>query len=603
MPDEDILQYVGEIQREATNLRSSYENRWQRNIKLLKGVPLEDKTSRSDIRNRNKLYFRKIWAIRWRLAASVYSAYLRDPDQFKIEGRDTDLDPQKAKALQFMTQYRIDKMNRESYLFLKHIWSIMNAIDMGICTAQFSWEYNPELGKDGPVYTVYPVEQVYLDLAAETPDQMRWVIFEDFMSKAQMEEMGYDNIDEAQAEGIPSNSVRASRMSGTVDPIQNPGPKEYPASGRYIDGENDVVGSNVYRVWKCFYKQGGKIKFCVTNKDKVILKAAVDSPYGKMFPLVYGTCLTEPHKMIGEGMPEPLEAFQESYNFTLNQRKDNIALLLSRPTVVSRYGNVDLNALAHRVTGKAILADDTNAIKEMEVGDFTGSAYRDAASDINSMQDISGITSSVEGQGDSGTATGDQINLSQGNAKIELYLAILGQTYFKSFYSLLAYYIQRFETDDVAFRVANTKLNQEGLPGVDKVDDFDADVVVNVGMAYVGREQTIRQTLLVMDRAAVFNASQIQLMQSGAQPPEGGFKLVDSTAFVEDMLPLLGKKDFKRYFVSMQPPPSPMAGMAAALGGGGEQAEAQAGQGAPQIGGRAVDVPQNDMQAGSMGGF
>ena len=602
MPDEDILQYVGDIQREATNLRTSYENRWQRNIKLLKGVPLEDKTTRSDVRSRNKIYFRKVWATHWRLAASFYSAYLRDPDQFKIEGRDTEDDPSKAKALGNMVQYRIDKMNRESYLFLKHIWSIMDAISMGVSAAQWSWEYNPELGVDGPVFTVYPVEQVYLDLAAETPDQMRWVIFEDFLSKAQMEEMGYDNIDKAEEESLPSNPVRSARMSGSTDPIQNPGPKEYPASGRYVDGENDSVGSNIYRVWKCFYKKGGKIYFCVTNKNKAVLKKEEPSRYGKMFPLVYGTCLTEPHKMIGEGFPEPLEGPQESYNYTLNQRKDNIALLLSRPTIVSRYGNVDLNALVNRVTGKAILADDTNAVKEMEVGDFTNSAYRDAAADEGMMQEMSGVTPSHEGLGNAGTATGDQINLSQGNAKIELYLAIFGQTYFRSFYSTLAYFIQLFETDEKVFRVANTKLNQEGLPGVDKIDDFDADVVVNVGMAYVGREQTIRQTLLVMDRAAVYNASQLQLLQSGAVPPDG-VQLVNSTEFIRDLLPLLGKKDFKKYFVNIPKPQTPAGGLAEAMGGGGEQQEAMMGGMAPQIGGAPTDVPQNDMQAGSMGGF
>jgi hypothetical protein len=602
MPEDELLSYIGSLQRESANLRNWYEGRWQRNIKLKKGIPLEDKTTRSDVRNRNKQYYRKIWGTSWRLAASFYSAYLRDPDQYKIEGRDTETDPTKAKALGFMTQYRIDKMNRESYLFLKHIWAIMDAIDYGMCAAQLSWEYNPELKKDGPAYTIYPVEQVYMDLAAETPDQMRWVIFEDFMSKEQMKLMGYENIDDAQAEGVPSNPVRQARMFPAKDPIQNPGPKEYPTGGTYEDDRQDDIASNVYRVWKCFYKKDGKIKFCVTNKDTAILKEEVDSPYGDMFPLVYGTCLTEAHKMIGEGFAEPMEAFQESYNYTLNQRKDNIALLLSRPTVVSRYGNVDLNSLVNRAAGKAIMADDPSAIKEMEMGDFTASAYRDAAVDENNMRDLSGVTSSLEGAGDAGTATGDQINLSQGNAKIELYLAIFGQTYFKSFYSLLAYYIQRFETDANVFRVANTKLNAEGLPGIDKIDDFDADVVVNVGMAYVGREQTIRQTLLVMDRAAVYNAAQIQLLQSGAVPPTG-VQLINSTEFVRDLLPLLGKKDFSKYFVNIQPPPTPAQSMAGAITGGGPQAEAMAGAGAPQIGGRGMDIPQNDMQAGSMGGF
>lgn len=598
MAEDATLQKISLFQKESVDLRSSYENRWQRNIKLLKGVPLEDKSTRSDVRNRNKIYFRKIWATRWRLAASFYAAYMRDLDQFQVLGRDTELDPSKAKALQEMVQYRIDKMNRQNYLFLKHIWSIMNMLDMGITCGQLSWEYNPELGKDGPVYTVYPVEQVYLDLAAETPDQMRWVIFEDFLSKGQMEELGYENINEAQMEAIPTSTVRSARYLDGKDPLQNPSPNDYPKPGSYEGDRRDDATSNIYRVWKCFYKEDGKIKFCVTNKDKVFLKKPEDSRYGDMYPLIYGTCLTEPHKMIGEGMPEPLEGPQESYNYTLNQRKDNIALLLSRPTIVSRYGNVDLNALVNRATGKAIMADDPNAIKEMEVGDFTGTAYRDAAADEGMMQEMSGVTPSHEGMGDSGTATGDQINLSQGNAKIELYLAIGGQTYFRSFYSTLAYFIQRFETDERVFRVANTKLQEEGLEPVDKIDDFDADVIINVGMAYVGREQTIRQTLLVLDRGAVYNAQAAQLLQSGAVPPEG-IEFFNGNQLFRDLLPLLGKKDLKKYFVMMPPPQTPIGGLATALNSG---MQGQAGANAPQVGGRP-DVPQNDFQAGAMGGF
>jgi hypothetical protein len=377
----------------------------------------------------------------------------------------------------------------------------------------------------------------------------------------------------------------------TKDPLQNPSPNAYPRPGSYEDDRREDKASPIYRVWKCFYKENGKIKFCVTNKEKVFLKEPEDSRYGDMYPLVYGTCLTEPHKMIGEGMPEPLEGPQESYNYTLNQRKDNIALLLSRPTIVSRYGNVDLNALVNRATGKAIMADDPNAIKEMEVGDFTTTAYRDAAADEGMMQEMSGVTPSHEGMGDSGTATGDQINLSQGNAKIELYLAIGGQTYFRSFYSLLAYYIQRFETDEKIFRVANTKLEAEGMGPVDKVDDFDADVIVNVGMAYVGREQTIRQTLLVLDRGAVYNAAAIQLLQSGAVPPEG-VELFNGNQLFRDLLPLLGKKELNKYFVKVPPPQSPMAGLAGAITGANQ----------PQTGSRP-EVPQNDFQAGSLGGF
>jgi len=592
-----LLTKIEKMQSESANLRTYYDERVSRNVRLVKGVPLEDRKTTSDVRKRSKIYFRKIWATRWRLVASFYAAFMRDPQSFLLEGRDTYGDPWKAKLLQTITKYRVDKMTRKNSLFLKHIWAMMEMLDNGIVSGLLTWEYDPELGKDGPVFKIYPFEQVYLDLAADTPEDARWTFFEDFLSKEQLEELGYENLEDAQAEGTPSNQVRSARYEGKQDPLQNPGNNEYPASGRYEGERRDSVRSNIYRVWKVFYKEKGKWKFCITNKGICYLKPPIDSPYGDRVPHVYGTVLTEAHKMIGEGLPEPLEGPQESYNQTLNQRKDNVALLLSRPTIVARYGNVDLNALVNRASGKAILADDPNGVKELEMGDYTGTAHRDAAADDNMMQEMSGVTPSLSGMSDSGSATESNINLSQGSAKIELYLAIGGETYFRSFYSLLAYLVQRFETDETIVMIANDELREQGYmgPNILKFDDFDADVMVNIGMAYAGREQEIRQSLLVLDRGAVYNQTQLALLQTGAVPPQG-VEMFNGNEVFRDLLPKLGKKDIQRYFIKIPPPPQPKTPAQ-------ELNNAMAGKTAPQVGDMNEMVPQNELQAGSLGGF
>jgi len=599
MDKDPILSKVLRLKSESENNRSQHDARWQKNIKLNKGIPLQDKSTVSKVTNKSKIYFRKIWATVWRLAASFYAAFMRDPESFLVEGRDTYGDPSKAKFLQFMTKYRIDKMTRENNLFLKHIWAIQNMLTLGWAVGKLSWEYDPERGKDGPVYTLYPNEQVYPDLAAETSDQMRYVIFENYMSYDQMEEAGYENLESAQKEGMPSNQVRSARYQSTKDPFQNPGANEYPKPGTYEDENKDDVRRGVYRVWECFYRDKGVIKLCVTNAGNAVLRKEKDSPYGnKIFPLVMGVCLTEPHKMIGEGFPEPLEGPQESFNQTMNMRKDNVALALTSPTVVSRYGNVDLNALVNRSTGKVIMADDVNQVKQMDVQDVTRMAHAESAADSAMMQDMSGVTPSHEGMGASDTATQTQVNLSQGNAKIELYLAIGGETYFRSFYSILVSMIQKFETDETIFRIANDEMQRMGyeMAEVSSVDDFDADITINVGMAYAGREQEIRQSLLVLDRGAVYNQTQVALLQTGAVPAEG-VMLFNGAQVFRDLLPKMGKKEIDKYFVTI-PPPQQAPG-----GGGGSGAEGMAGATTPQIGDMGAVVPQNEMQAGSMGGF
>ncbi len=594
-----ILSKISQMQMESENDRRLYDARWQRNIKLSKGLPVEDKKYTSDVRNRQKMYFRKIWATEWRLLASFHAAFMRDPQSFAITGRDTNLDASKAKLLEFMTQYRIDKMKSTSSLFIKHLWGLQNILRYGIGAGKLSWQYDPEQGKDGPVYTVYPNEQVYLDFTADTLEEMRYVIFESFMTKDQLEENNYDNIDEAQAEGAPNNQVRNARFFNNRDPLQNPGPNEYPKAGSYEEtGKDNSHRAGIYRVWEVFWREKGKIKFCITNKNHCFLRKVQDNPYGKEYPIVLGQCLTESNKLVGEGFPEPMEGPQESFNYNLNMRKDNIALQLNPPTVVSRYGNVDLNALTNLSARKVVLADSPDAVNFTTIPDATRMAYQEAAADEGMMRDVSGVTLSVEGQTSSDTATGDQINLTQGNAKIELYLAIGGETYFKRFTYLLAYLIQRFETDENVFTVATKQMIQEGYQAGfhSRIDDFDADVTINVGMAYAGREQEIRQTLLVLDRGAVYNQTQLALLQTNAVPPEG-IQMFNGSQLFRDLLPRMGKKELDKYFVTIPKPPMMGAGMPGMSVGG----QALTGSTAPQIGNGGA--PQNDFQTGSQGGF
>ena len=568
---------------ESENNRSQYEDRWVKNMRLSKGIFNDTELQRSAVRKRSKIFFRKTWATVWRILASFHAAFLRDPDTFKIEGRDTINDPLKAKVLQKMVEYRRDVMMRKNSLFIKFVWAFQNILNMGWTVGKLSWEYTDR--KDGPVFKLYPNEQVYADFSAETPEDMRFIIFENYMTKDEMEDLGYDNVDKAQTMGPTSSRLRATRHLETRDPIQNPGDNEYPSNGRYADEQKDTP-SRKYRVYEVFYWEKGEIMFCVTDMDQLYFREPEESVYGDRFPIVMGTCLTEAHKLIGEGFPEVMEGPQESYNHNLNMRKDNLALVLNQQTIVSRYGGVDLQSLVNSRPGGVTLADDVNAVKERNIPDVTQSSYMEASADEGMMQETGGITPQHLGLGKNEKATVAQINQTEGNAKIDLYIAIVGETFFRSFYSQLAYLIQQFETDEVVFRVANASLRDEGYEGEDIYDlGFEADCIVNVGLGTVGRQQEIQTTMLAMDRVIMANQAMVGLASAGMVPPEG-IRIFDPTAFMEDMLPLMGKKDLARYFMQMPQPTQPGGGGGAGSGGG------------PSPGNEA-----NDLQAGGLGGI
>lgn len=595
-PQQELLQRIQGWYGKSKKDRERYEARWAKNTRLLKGVWEEGEKTKSAVRNRSKIFFRKIWATQTRLLASFYNAFFRDPETFKIEGRSKE-DVQPAGVLQALVEYRRDLMMRRQYLFLKMIWSLLDILSFGICTGKLFWNFDGEK-VDQPEYVAYPPEQVFFDMSADTPDKIRYVIFEDFMSKDEMEDMGYKNLDKASPESIPSSTVRSARFQQFGDPMSGMGENEYPKPGTVGSSEKESTGER-YRVWECFYRKEGKWKFCVTNAANCVLKDEVDNPYGDFTPLVVGICLTEPHLLIGEGFPEVLEGPQESFNFNLNLRKDNVTLAMNKPTIASRYGGVDFEALVNRRPGGVILADDINAVKELEMRDVTQSSYTEAIIDDGMIQEMSGITPSKQGMGDENKATVAQINYSEGNAKIDLFIAMVSETFMKDFYYKLALLESKFETDERIIRVANAnwreKIKTTELAGNVEEFDFDFDCIMNVGAGTVGRQFEINQNLLLMDRMIMANQASLGLMQllqgTGSQ---NKIKFFDVSKMLAVTLPKLGHKNVDDFFVEITPPPMPAeTGGPAGLAGSIQ----------PQIGGGG-EIPNeaNNLQGGGLGG-
>lgn len=590
------LEKLSKWRNESESLTSNYITRWAKNDKLWKGIFQNEVDTKSKVRGVEKTFFRKIWATGWRLLASFYNAYLKDYDNFTIEGRDIEDDPRKAKVLQFMTQYHRDRMLRQNNLFLKHLWAFQNIIKFGLCVGKFYWN----IKKDKPDWCLYPNDQVYLDLGADDVEKMRYCIFLNYMTKEEMEEQGYENRQDHELTSPQNNELRNVRFNDTPDPMMNAESPNYTAwvaggkmGGTYNNNSSDGRDTNIqrYKVYECFWKEGGKIYFGVSADFRQWLVEPYESPYGERFPVVVGTCLTEPHKIIGEGFPEPLSSPQESFNYFLNMRKDNLAVAMTGHTFVSRYGGVDLQSLTNRRVSGITLMDDVNAVKHEQVPDVTGSSYDEAGVDAMMMDEMSGITPGKMGMEQSDKATVAQINFTESNAKVDLYIAIVGETFMRDWTSMLAYLIAKFETDEKVFKIANDKLRQEMPRNQDFIYDIDidADCIIHVGAGTSGTDMEIKQILLAMDRSMMANQATGALLKMGVLNPKDAL-FINTAQFMKTLLPKIRQKDLKAYFIQAQPPTEPEIAGA----GGASQ---------PQIGDLTMPATANMVQAGSMGGI
>lgn len=588
---------------ESDNTMTQYWNRWAKNTDLIKGRFPEDERTKSKVRNRSKLFFRKIWAAKWRFKAAMYSLFYRDPDMFTLEPRGSE-DYLPVKILQKVVEYRRDWLIRKQNLFLQFDWAMGDIHDYGMCIGKLHWKYNPATNEDHPEFTLYPIEQVRFDMTNPLPHKRRFIIFINYLSKEDMQEAGYKNIDKCVKASIPYNILRAKRYEGNADPNQMvQSETEYPTPGKYNDDNRDNMGEK-YEVWEAFYKEDGKWHWCVSNAGKVELKEADIYLDGNISPEIIGMCLTEEHKAIGEGFPESLEGPQESLNANINMRKDNVALLLNRPKIVDRFSNVDLHSLLNVSTGKLTMADNAvTAVRELDMADVTGSAYAEANADEAMMEEMNGITDIKQGQSRTDKATVAQLNYSESNAKIDYYGALIGYTFFKTFYEKLSYYVTKLESDETILRITNENLGREGaviMAGNMGAFNVEYDCIVNVGSGLVGRSMEVQNTLLAMDRALMANQMNLTLLTSGALPPGTPVKFIDPTVFLEDLLPKIGKKNVDRFFYRLPAPMMPPPEMAQ---GGGGQANGQAGMEQPQMNLLQMPMSQNDLQAGGSGGF
>jgi hypothetical protein len=570
----DFLNQVLVWKNNSENQLKAKNARWAKNMKQVNGQFEETEIKRSKVRNRSKIYWRKTWASNQRLLASLYQAFLKEPESVKIEGRmGTDNDVQRGKVLTEMVKYRRDILLRKRGLFRKLMWALMDIVNLSDTIGKWHWN----LERDEPDFVTYSPDRVFPDMQSNLKEEMRYWIFESFLTKQELEEAGYDNLTDIKASAIIQSPLEMAKQEASN--LDKPHVSDDYNSNYYpSDGSGESASKEpppLYQVWEILYKENDVVYYAVHNSNHAVLKEAEATPF-EIYPVVHGSCLLISHELLGEGFPEPQEGPQRSANDTLNTRKDAVHLSLMPHRYVSRYGGVDIDSLVNARVGAITLMDDINAVKEEEKRDITGRAYMEVDSDDMMMQEMTAVTQQRQGfPGQPGEkATVANIAYQESGTKLDLYIGIIAQTFFHDFYGILAYMIQKFETDETVFRVANAKFPDQDI--VFDIDSFEADYIVKVGTPSINKNMEAQQAMLAMQQATLANQVTLGLAQAGVLPPQGA-TIFDVAKFTTELLPNIGYKNVKDYLVTIGNAPPQQQG------GGTQTAQGVAGAIQPQL--------------------
>ena len=273
-------------------------------------------------------------------------------------------------------------------------------------------------------------------------------------------------------------------------------------------------------------------------------------PHGR--PYVIGISVIEAHKNYPTGPNELASPMQQELNEIVNQRIDNVRLVLNKRYYIKRAANVDLQALQKNIPGSGVLMNDVNAVKNVDTNDVTSSSYAEQDRLNIELDELMGNFSQSSVQSNrklNETVGGMNIMTDSANSVQEYTIRTFIESWVEPVLRQCVKLIQTYETDEtvVALCAKNAQLFQRfGVMAVtDQMLSNSLTTTVNVGMG--NTDPTKRFNKLMMGINTAIN------LPNAAQR-------LDSDETINELFATLGFKDGERFFkpegeTQQQPPP------------------------------------------------
>jgi len=174
-------------------------------------------------------------------------------------------------------------------------------------------------------------------------------------------------------------------------------------------------------------------------------------------PFVMGYANLEAHRNHPSAPIQLGQDVQAALNDSVNQRRDNVALVLNRRYKVLRGKNVDMRALSRSTPGGIILMDDLRAVDTDQMPDVTSSSYAEQDRLQMAFDDVSGgfSSSTVQGARALNETVGGMELISNGTNEIKEYeLRVFNETFVEPVITQLRLLEALYETDEVVLKLA-----------------------------------------------------------------------------------------------------------------------------------------------------
>lgn len=131
----------------------------------------------------------------------------------------------------------------------------------------------------------------------------------------------------------------------------------------------------------------------ILGRRKIIRDTTKDpiKPFVDGIPIIGYRTSGAPKELLGISLVEQMRPLQEELNLIRSQRRENIAIILNKIFKVNVLADIDFDTL-FSAPGNIILTTDMNAIQELPMSDVTSSSYREEASLLYDIQNVTAST-------------------------------------------------------------------------------------------------------------------------------------------------------------------------------------------------------------------
>ena len=513
-------------QASTTYIDSNYRKRWEDDIKAFQSKHASDSKYNSEAyKHRSKIYRPKSRSVVRKNEAAAAAAFFSNIDVVNVEAEDQGDPAQLASAavMKELLQYRLTKTIP---WFMTLVGGLQDAQTMGVVCSYQYWDYQEVkekvdqpvlvngqqiIGEDGkpmtmeaevtkivrdkPCVELWPVENVRIDPGASwidpigtSPYVIRMIPMYVIDVKSKMEATD-PKTGAPQWKKLTDGELRTGNKN-TDDSTRKV------REGERTDSKDNTIAVGDYEiVWvhENFVRRGNKELVYYTLGTEHLLSDP--APLKEVYfhgerPIVMGCCVIETHKPMPSGVITLGQELQKEANEIVNQRMDNVKLVLNKRYIAKRGAQVDLRSLVRNVPGSITLANDVNGdVREIEFNDVTASSYAEQDRINVDYDELVGNFSSgsVQTNRKMNETVGGMAMIAQGaNQLTEYLLRTYTETWVEPVLRQLIKLEQYYETDEVVLQIAGQRAEIFQKYGIDRVTDDllnrELTLSVNVGM-------------------------------------------------------------------------------------------------------------------------